>query len=170
MAGALFMMAYHDWWRAKTYSLGTANESLALSAVFCMSLALSLGPLRRLFGLRPALVRLRRPLGVWSVVLALAHSVVTLVVMSNKYDWAYFRAHLDLLVLGISALALLLMLGVTSWPFALRKFGGWVAWFQKRDKPAPPGTMWAFLAGVLAFIVRAADWLRSLQRAGVQTP
>lgn len=179
-----FMLAYHDWWRGKPYSLATANEAFALAGVYGLSLSLSLGPLRRLSGGLPRAIRLRRPLGLCAGLCAAIHALLTLLVMNDKYDWAYYSKHWDLLLLGSLALLLLSALCALSWPAALRrvgeerwrrvqakgylclalvlvhfvvlgKFGKWVEWFRLHDQPAPPGTLPAFLVGVAPLVLKA---------------
>ena len=184
-----FMLAYHDWWRGKPYSLATANEAFALAALYGLSFSLLLGPLHRLSGGLPGAIRLRRPLGLWAALCAAVHALLTLLVMNDKYDWAYHCKHWDLLTLGILAMALLLVLCTLSWPAALRsvgekrwrlaqragylvvalvllhftvlgKSGKWVEWFRLHDQPAPPGTLPAFVVGLAALALKAFEVLK----------
>jgi hypothetical protein len=215
-----FMWAYHDWWRAKPYSLLTANECFALAGLFGVSLSLALGPLRRMTdrlrvcegkgtGSEPAdgsaaeaacsevpvpflsralagAFRLRRPLGIVAAVFAAAHVVSALLLLPEKYNWDYYMQEWLLLVLGIAVSLLLAAMAVSSTPGMLRrlgetkwrrlhgqgtlllalilthylvlgKIGKWIEWFQLRDLPAPPGTLWLSLIGAAALAIRLID-------------
>ena len=65
----LFVWQYH-YWRGWPYGAESANKAVAISAVLFLCAALSLGPLDRLAGGLPRLLRLRRPFGVTGAILA----------------------------------------------------------------------------------------------------
>jgi DMSO/TMAO reductase YedYZ heme-binding membrane subunit len=193
-AAFLFFWAYHDWWRAKPYSLGTADEALALAALMGLSVTLSLGPLCRLTGRFERALALRRPLALVAVCCAAAHIAVTLIFLSGKYGWNWITSEWLSFLLGLAAALLLGFLAAMSFPWALQRFGRegwrraqqwsdvalglvllhfvvlgkfpkWLDWFAKLDQPAPPGTLPAFVVGALVLILRA---IARLSRASAE--
>jgi sulfoxide reductase heme-binding subunit YedZ len=192
LAGAAFVflvMVYHDLCRGKTYSMQTANEGLALAGIFGLGCALALGPLHRLCGGLPRVVRWRRALGVTAVIFAAAHVLVSLIPMWKEYGGrAYYAKHWDFTVLGIAAMGLLLAIARSSGERALRRMGAarwrrlqmlsflalvlvlahflvlgkvskWVEWFQERKHPGPPGTFFAMLFGAFVLALKGVDLL-----------
>jgi len=189
----LFMWAYHDWWRAKPYTLGTADEGLALAALFGLEFCLLLGPLSRLTGAPAHMLRLRRPLGIVATGFACAHILVAVIPLYHEFNVAYFVRNWVMFLFGLAALLLLLWLSLISTAAALARLGtarwcaiqqlGWLAlalvlahflvlgkipkfvkWFQTRDLPAPPGTFWVAVAGVLVLGLKLADVLVARRR------
>jgi DMSO/TMAO reductase YedYZ heme-binding membrane subunit len=181
-----FTMVYHDLWRGKPYSWLTANECLALSAIFSLSAALAVGPLHRMGWGGSSFYRLRRPFGVVAVGAAALHVLITLVPMWPHYGAKWIGDHVLSFGLGLVAVLYLLMLAAISWPSAFRRLGAdrwwfwqrtawltlavvlahflvlgkhskWLEWWQKRDLPMPPATLWAALAGALVLSLRLYD-------------
>jgi hypothetical protein len=166
--GCWLVMVYHAWWRAKPYSLGTLNESLAHVAFYCLALAYVFGPLYR-FRLLPARwVFVRRPFGIVGVGSAVLHVGLTLGPLWGKFGWPHLlHKHWDSALLGLVSLALALWiwrisfagsvqrLGRDRWfrwqlaglvllPLVLAHFlvlgkvGKWIDWFAGRDTNAAP--------------------------------
>lgn len=181
-----FMWAYHDWWRGKSYSWPTAGECLALAALFNLSLCQALGPMCRLSGLCPGALGWRRPLGLTSAAFACGHVVITLTMLTGKFDWAFYRSNPWMLVFGILSGLLLAALTILSFSWASRRLGAklwgmlmqlgylallftllhfmvlgkhgkWAQWFEKRDLPAPPGTLPLFCIGALCLLPKAVE-------------
>jgi len=152
-----FMMAYHDWWRRKPYSLMTLNESLALAAYYALALAFVPGPLYRFGAIPSRWVAVRRPLGIAGVICAILHVLITLIPLRNKYGWNYLvLQHGDLTALGALSISLALWLLKTSLGSAVQRLGV-VRWFRIQ------WTGVALVPLVLAhFMVlgKIADWLK----------
>jgi hypothetical protein len=190
----VFTMVYHDLWRGKPYSWLTANECLALSAVFSLSLALAVGPLHRMGIGGSGFYRLRRSFGLVAVGTAALHALVTLIPMWSHYGLKWLGEHWFSFSLGLATLLYLLMLAALSWQSAFRrlgaerwwfwqrtawltlavvlahflvlgKFSKWLEWLEKRDYPLPPATLWAALAGAIVLALRLCDLIRQRRRA-----
>jgi DMSO/TMAO reductase YedYZ heme-binding membrane subunit len=184
-----FTLAYHAWWRAKPPAWLTANECLALAAVFCLSAALAVGPLFRLGAVGPSVYRLRRPFGLAAMACVLLHVGVVVIPMWGQYGFKWLGEHPFCFALGLLAALHLIALSVLSWPTIFQRAGRerwwswqrtawlalvlalahfmllgklpkWIEWFQKRDLPAPPATLWAALAGALVLALRLFDRIR----------
>ncbi len=119
------MICYHDWWRNKPYSLGTANESFGLAGTMGVAAALILGPLYRLTGWSRAALRLRRPLGMIAGVCMLLHLACVAGPLRHEYAGDYWMktGNVASLVFGIAAGALLALLLLTAWPALLTRLG-----------------------------------------------
>jgi DMSO/TMAO reductase YedYZ heme-binding membrane subunit len=191
----VFTIAYHDWWRNKPPSWLTANECVALAAVFCLSTALAVGPLYRFGLVGPAVYRFRRSFGLMAAACILIHIGIAVFPLWGKYGFKWVGEHLLCFSLGVLAALHLLGLSVLSWPAAYQRLGPqrwwswqrtawvalvlglahfmvlgklpkWIEWFQKRDFPAPPATVWAALAGALVLVLRLFDRLRGRSPEG----
>jgi hypothetical protein len=153
-----FVMAYHDWWRAKTYSVLTLNESVAHTAYYCIALAFAFGPLYR-FGLLPArAVMVRRTFGIVGVVCALLHVLLTLLPLWGKYGWEYLAIkHWDLTALGVANLVLAVWLLKTSLGNSVQRLGA-DRWFrlQLTGLALLPLALAHFI--VLGKVAKWADW------------
>lgn len=153
-----FIMAYHDWWRAKTYSVGTLNEALAHTAFYCLSLAFMFGPLYR-FGLLPArMIPVRRPFGIAAVACAIPHVLLSLIPLWPKFGWNHFVVkHWDHTALGVASLALAVWLLTTSFGAALQRMGA-ARWRRTQliGLALLPLVLWHFMA--LGKFTKWADW------------
>ena len=158
----LFVMAYHAWWRAKPYSMGTLNESLAHTAYYCLAIAYSLGPFYRL-GLLPARrVHVRRAFGIVGVICAFLHVTVTLGPLWGEFGWNYLAVkHGDLTVLGAVCLALAIWMLKTSVGNAVRKLGQarWLR-IQLTGLALLPLVLWHFMT--LGKIGKWLDWFHGV--------
>ncbi|WP_245821474.1 protein-methionine-sulfoxide reductase heme-binding subunit MsrQ [Insolitispirillum peregrinum] len=91
--------------------------------------ALLVTPLRRFSGWT-AVMRLRRPLGLWAFAYALLH-LLSYVVLDQYFDWAVIWGDIlkrTYITLGMASAVILLVLAVTSIPALIRRLGGrrWV--------------------------------------------
>lgn len=189
----LFMWAYHDWWRAKPYTLVTANEAMALAAYACLGLCLALAPVQRLLGLPEAWASQRRPFALAGVGAAGIHVILSLAATPGL-SWLW--KHPLSASLAVIATVLVTALAVTSFPstaarlgpawrrlhllavpafvlvsmhvLVLGKSAKWLAWWQTHDLPMPPGTLAMAGLGVLVLAIRSIDAVnqpgRRLQR------
>jgi DMSO/TMAO reductase YedYZ heme-binding membrane subunit len=183
---ALFMLMweYHRW-RAKPFSVFSANKAVAIATTLLCCLSLALGPFYRLTGKLPSLLRLRRPFGVTGVFFMCLHLVLAFFFV-DRFDLEYYIAHWPAWVFGFVAFAGFLFLWHLSFAGALRRYGAlrwrgyfrwawvlvllvvvhilflgkmpnWVAWCETVDYPVPPGTTVPSLAVCLTLLLRLAD-------------
>ncbi len=138
-----------------------------------LMLTLTVTPLRRLTGVNP-LIRLRKPLGLWTFTYALLHALCYLV-FDQSLLWGEILhdiAKRPYITVGFSAFVILLALALTSSGWAIRKLGKrWVTlhrliyvaavlgvfhylWLVKLDTSTPV----AF--GVVLILLLAARWER----------
>jgi len=96
------MLEYHRW-RGKPYSLFTADKATAISSALLVCFALGLGPLYRITGGLKRLIRMRRPLGMFAVVMMAPHMLMALFFLPHKFDLAFFLKHWLSFILGMSA-------------------------------------------------------------------
>lgn len=180
------VMVYHDLWRAKPYSLGTANESLALAAYACFGLCLVITPLQRLLGWAEERARVRRAFALCGAACAGLHILVSLIFEPGlgwvvKHPWSTVLAASSTLVFAaltvtsfarqarrigarwqaLQALAVPAFVLVTLHVLVLGKAEKWVSWWAKGDLPLPPGTLPMTIFGLLVLGVRFADALRT---------
>jgi sulfoxide reductase heme-binding subunit YedZ len=124
--------AAHDFWLAFGNRLGAdpvkeLEHRLGLAALQLLVAALSVTPLREATGV--TLLRFRRMLGVSAFVYAALHFAVWLV-LDRQLAWSEVVADLykrPYIVLGFTALLMLVPLAATSWNGAVRRMGG-AAW------------------------------------------
>ena len=181
----VFMLEYHRW-RAKPYSLFTANKAMAITSVVSIAFALSLGPVYRLTAKFRSFLRMRRPLGITGVATAILHVLLTLCFIP-KFNFAYYEAHSGEVIVGMVAFAGFLVLMVTSFRWALERLGrmkwktlqkfgyvllilvllhaiiltgkvwNWPKWFSQMKEPVPPGSFAIFVLCLPALLLRGVD-------------
>ena len=141
-------------------------------ALITVLVTLTITPLRRVTGIN-ALVRLRRPIGLWALAYACAHQSCYLV-FDQSFDWAEILkdiAKRPYITVGFTAFLILLALASTSTAWSIRKLGKrwqslhrliYVAatlavlhylWSVKRDVSVPTG-LGMVLVALLALRVR----------------
>ena len=159
-----FVMAYHDWGRAKPYSIGTLSEALAHTAFYGLALAFAIGPLYR-FGIMPArAVAGRRPFGIVAVICAMVHALLSLTVLRPNSGWDHFVVkHWDHTVLGVLGLVLAVILLATSFGNAFQRLGE-ARWFriQAAGLAILPVALLHFMA--LGKFTKWADWFDGRDR------
>jgi DMSO/TMAO reductase YedYZ heme-binding membrane subunit len=183
----VFMLEYHRW-RAKPYSLFTVNKALAIASVVSIAFALSLGPIYRLIAKFPSVLRMRRPLGITGVAMAVLHVLLTLCFIP-KFNFNYYKAHSGEVIVGMVAFVGFLVLMTTSFRWAIKglgrmkwkiiqKFGyaflalvllhaiiltgkiyNWPKWFSQMKEPVPPGSFAIFVLCLPAFLLKGVDML-----------
>ena len=141
-------------------------------ALVTVLVSLAITPLRRITGIN-ALIRLRRPIGLWAFAYACAHLSCYLV-FDQSFDWAEILTDITkrpYITVGFTAFLILLSLALTSTAWAIRKLGKrWqqlhrliylaatlgvlhYLWLVKRDVSVPAGLGMALVA-LLALRVR----------------
>ena len=95
------------------------------AALVILLLSLSITPLRRLVGINP-LIRLRKPIGLWSFAYACLHFSCYLVFDQSLdlREILHDIAKRPYITVGFSAWLILLSLATTSFAWAIRKLGG----------------------------------------------
>jgi len=133
----LFAQVHGQWSAMHKWNRAVGDASLVLVA-----LSFSLGPLARIFRPVSRHIAIRRELGIYACILAIAHTIIILVgwVELDLMRLFGFEWHPDLQTyvmlqhgfglanaIGIAALILVVILAVTSSDFAMRKLGtsGW---------------------------------------------
>ncbi len=122
-----FFMWYHKV-RGKDYSWFTTEKCIAIASVFCLGLALAIGPLSRFGrGFRKALPY-RRSLGLTAAWMAVPHVLLSLFYLPfrfpDKYSGAgWYLSHWLTTAMGAMVLILLLAIALCSFPRAMKKLG-----------------------------------------------
>ena len=134
---ALFSQ-FHGQWSA----MHKWNRAIGDASMVLVALSFSLGPLARIFRPVSRIISIRREMGIYACILAIAHTAVILVgwVEFDLMRLFGFEWHPDLQAyvmfqhgfglanaIGVVALVLVLMLAITSSDFAMRRLGsaGW---------------------------------------------
>jgi DMSO/TMAO reductase YedYZ heme-binding membrane subunit len=173
--------------RANPVSWFTANKCLGIAAVISVALALAIGPLSRLTGMRLAgLLPWRRSLGVVGAVATVPHVALSLFAFPDKFPWEWYAARwLSITLAGLS-IVVLVVLVVYSWPRGFRQLGpelwlrlhklswlalglalghvlllgkvpGWLKWLETFDKPLPPGALMTTALVLCVLVLKAFD-------------
>ncbi|MDH4242070.1 MAG: ferric reductase-like transmembrane domain-containing protein [Phycisphaerae bacterium] len=125
-----FFIWYHDV-RGKPFTLWTTEKCTAIASVYCLGLALSLGPLSRFFSSFDRLLPYRRTLGLTAAFMAIPHFLLVIFYLpykfpenySEKYFLSWFVAHWFTFVMGILTFALFMVIVRYSFPSGIRKLG-----------------------------------------------
>lgn len=158
VASCCCVMAYHDLWRAKGYSILTLNEAMAHTAYYCLALAFAVGPLYRFGVLARDVVPVRRPFGIIAVGCIILHALLSLIPLSSKFGWDHFVVkHWDHTALGVGGTILALWMLQTSFGNTLQRLGatGWRR-IQLAGLVLLPLAVWHFMA--LGKLAKWADW------------
>jgi DMSO/TMAO reductase YedYZ heme-binding membrane subunit len=121
---------YHDV-RGKPFSLWTTEKCTAIASVYCLGLALSLGPLSRFFSSFDRLLPYRRTLGLTAAFMAIPHFLLVFFYLpfkfpekySEEYFLSWFVSHWFTIVMGILTFALFMVIVRYSFPSGIRKLG-----------------------------------------------
>jgi len=188
----VFMLEYHRW-RAKPYSLFTANKAMAIASIVSIAFALSLGPIYRLTAKFRSLLRVRRPLGITGVTMAIIHVLLSLCILP-KFNFDYYKKNFGVALVGMIAFTGFLVLMATSFRWALKKLGrmkwktlqkfgyvllilvllhsiiltgkiwNWPKWFSQMKEPVPPGSFAIFVLCFPAVLLKGIDMLTQRNR------
>ncbi|MHC4098433.1 MAG: ferric reductase-like transmembrane domain-containing protein [Planctomycetota bacterium] len=115
---------YHDV-RGKPFTLWTTEKCTAIASVYCLGLALLLGPLSRFFSSFDRLLPYRRTLGLTAAFMAIPHFLLVIFYLPFKFPQKYseFVAHWFTMVMGILTFALFMVIVRYSFPSGIRKLG-----------------------------------------------
>lgn len=125
-----FFIWYHDV-RGKSFSLWTTEKCTAIASVYCLGLALSLGPLSRFFSSFDRLLPYRRTLGLTAALMTIPHFLLVIFYLpfkfpekySEEYFLSWFVAHWFTIVMGILTFTLFMVIVRYSFPSGIRKLG-----------------------------------------------
>jgi DMSO/TMAO reductase YedYZ heme-binding membrane subunit len=125
-----FFIWYHDV-RGKPFTLWTTEKCTAIASVYCLGLALSLGPLSRFFSSFDGLLPYRRTLGLTAAFMTIPHALLVIFYLpfkfpekySEEYFLSWFVAHWFTFVMGILTFALFMVIVRYSFPSGIRKLG-----------------------------------------------
>ena len=126
----LFFIWYHDV-RGKPFGLLTTEKCTAIASVYCLSLALALGPLSRFFSSLGTLLPYRRTLGLTAAFMSIPHVVLVFVHLplafpekySADYPLSWFVAHWFTVLMGLLCFVLILAIALYSYPRGIRRLG-----------------------------------------------
>ena len=121
---------YHDV-RGKPFTLFTTEKCTAIASVYCLGLALALGPLSRFWSNVGRLLPYRRTLGLTTAFMSVPHVILVLIYLPFKfpekysvdYPFSWFVAHWFTVVLGLLSFVLFLLIAGYSYPSGIRKLG-----------------------------------------------
>jgi len=121
-----FFMWYHKV-RGKDYSWFTTEKCTAIASLFCVGLALALGPLSRFVGAAGRLLPYRRSLGLTGAWMSVPHVLMCIFylpfALPDKFPGRWYLDHWLTVVAGVAALVLLLTIAVYSFPRGFKKLG-----------------------------------------------
>ncbi|MHC4727087.1 MAG: ferric reductase-like transmembrane domain-containing protein [Planctomycetota bacterium] len=121
---------YHDV-RGKPFSLFTTEKCTAIASLYCLGLALLLGPLSRFSSAFDKLLPYRRTLGVTAAFMTIPHVLLVIFYLpakfpktySEEYFLSWFVTHWFTIVMGILIFILFMILAGYSFPNGIRKLG-----------------------------------------------
>lgn len=125
-----FFIWYHDV-RGKPFTLFTTEKCAAIASVYCLALALALGPLSRFWSSLDKLLPYRRTLGLTAAFMSILHAILVFFYLPLKfpekysidYPLSWFVDHWFTVIMGFLSLVLFLIIVVYSYPNGIRKLG-----------------------------------------------
>ena len=119
---------YHDV-RGKPFTLFTTEKCTAIASVYCLGLALALGPLSRFWSNFKNLLSYRRTLGITAAFMTIPHVILVFIYLpwkfpkeySTEYPLSWFIANWFTTVMGLLAFVLFLLIAVYSYPGGVRR-------------------------------------------------
>ncbi|MFH1717397.1 MAG: ferric reductase-like transmembrane domain-containing protein [Planctomycetota bacterium] len=125
-----FFIWYHDV-RGKPFTLFTTEKCTAIASVYCLGLALAIGPLSRFFSSFDKLLTYRRTLGLTAAFMTIPHVILVFIYLPLKFpekysvnyplDW--FVAHWFTVVMGFLTFVSFMVIVAYSYPSGIRKLG-----------------------------------------------
>ena len=136
ISGVLYLGAfvlfiwYHDV-RGKPFTLFTTEKCTAIASVYCLALALALGPLSRFWSGLDKLLPYRRVLGLTAAFMSIPHVILVFIYLpvkfpekySPNYPFSWFVDHWFTVLMGLLSLILFLVVALYSYPRGFRKLG-----------------------------------------------
>ena len=130
LAFFFFFIWYHDV-RGKPFSLWTTEKCTAITSVYCLGLALLLGPLSRFISGFDKLLPYRRTLGLTAAFMTIPHVLLVLFYLpfkfpekySEDYFLSWFVGHWFTIAMGFLIFVLFMVIAGYSFPGGIRKLG-----------------------------------------------
>jgi DMSO/TMAO reductase YedYZ heme-binding membrane subunit len=182
--------SYNALGRDSDYSISSANVALALAALFIFALSLLFGPFYRMGWCKKWGIRLRRPVALIGIFSAFAHSYYVIKSYISMESMPVDEEK-TCAILGIAACIILIIMLVTSYPFALRLLNAarwrslqlttsilliiisiahylvlgyhqiWLLWLETHSQPVPPATFIVTIFCAIVLVVRIIDAIRN---------
>jgi len=159
-----------------------SNKAFAISSIFLIGISLLIGPLANFFDYFKDKIRYRKEIGVFGFLFALAHIIISIFFLEDKFPREWFIENQLSVILGVTSLAILILvtcvsnnfsiikLGYKKWIFLQRlayiafilaavhfivlKFSGWKEWLQTLDPIYPPGTLIMIIFVIIVLLIR----------------
>ena len=130
LAFFFFFIWYHNV-RGSPFTLFTTEKCTAIASVYCLALALALGPLSRFCLRLDNLLPYRRTLGLMAAFMTIPHVILVFIylplkfpkIYSADYPLSWFVAHWFTLLMGFLTLVLFLVIALYSSPGGFRRLG-----------------------------------------------
>ncbi|MCP4609649.1 MAG: hypothetical protein GY845_13140 [Planctomycetes bacterium] len=130
LAFFFFFIWYHDV-RGKPFSLFTTEKCTAIASLYCLGLALLLGPLSRFSLAFNKLLPYRRTLGLTAAFMTIPHALLVLFYLpfkfpekySSEYFLSWFVAYWFTIVMGFLIFVLFLVIAGYSFKNGIQKLG-----------------------------------------------
>lgn len=130
LAFFFFFIWYHDV-RGKPFSLWTTEKCTAIASVYCLGLALLLGPLSRFNSGFEKLLPYRRTLGITAAFMTIPHALLVLFYLpykfpekySEEYFLSWFVAHWFTILMGFMIFVFFMVIARYSFPSGIQKLG-----------------------------------------------
>ncbi|MFC1737099.1 ferric reductase-like transmembrane domain-containing protein [Candidatus Hydrogenedentota bacterium] len=125
-----FFIWYHDV-RGKPFTLFTTEKCTAIASVYCLAMALALGPLSRFWSNFGKFLPYRRTLGMTAAFMSIPHVILVFAYLPVKfpekysvdYPLSWFVGHWFTIIMGFLSLVLFLMMALYSFPGGIQKLG-----------------------------------------------
>ena len=126
----LLFIWYHDV-RGKPFTLFTTEKCTAIASVYCLALALALGPLSRFLPNVDTLLPYRRSLGLTAAFMSIPHVLLVFIYLplqfpekySEAYPMSWFVSHWFTIIMGLLCFVLFLIVSLYSYPGGVHKLG-----------------------------------------------
>ena len=162
----LFIFGFFSFYlflRRGYYNLGIINKSLGSAAAVIAGLTLCIGPLARAWTKLSTLTPLRRSLGLFAFVLAIAHTIISAFFLPNRFSLPWFLTQWPAVLAGLIAVTVWIYLSTISHDKAVKtlgshrwithqqygayiafagiylhlillKYNGWIEWFEGKTQ------------------------------------
>jgi len=125
-----FFIWYHDV-RGSSFTLFTTEKCTAIASVYCLALALALGPLSRFSSSLDRLLPYRRTMGLTAAFMSIPHVILVFIYLplkfpgkySRDYPFSWFIDYWFTVIMGLLCLALFLIIARYSFPNGIRRLG-----------------------------------------------
>jgi DMSO/TMAO reductase YedYZ heme-binding membrane subunit len=164
IAGTVFLsLSVYIYFRRGYYSLYIANKAFAGAAASSLGLDLLIGAFSRAFPGRANFLQYRKELGVVAFFLALVHGIVSLFLLQDYFNMAYYLGWINWpFIYGLTALLVLFIILLISNQKATQKLGV-KRWWQWQNWGARIGFLLVLFHVV---VMKWRSWLLWYKRGG----